>query len=284
VAGREGGSRSWNLNSSLGGTINSYPSRRAAEAARESGPFVTLWEQEGRWMRGEAVPGWRPYAEVLAERAAGWMPGVAKDVMSYRLGRLSDAMLARGEDITDPALWRLRAGQLDALLADGHATAASASAGGGAAAPGPAATQQVTVTVWHNVAADAHGQPAAAPDGYRPGDPLVLVYAYQADPAGRTPDQLARDALAALGSRPRDPDGADLAWDYQARRLRPLNTGDVVAVAGTPFAVTNNGPAPVPAPLTEARTREHGTRPLPPAPARGRRTATAAPPPEHEAT
>jgi hypothetical protein len=64
------GSRNWHLNSSLGATIGSYQTRQAAEAGRESGPFVTLWEQEGRWMRGEAIPGWRPYATVLAEREA----------------------------------------------------------------------------------------------------------------------------------------------------------------------------------------------------------------------
>jgi hypothetical protein len=64
------GSRRWHLNSSLGATISSYPTRQAAKADQESGPFVTLWEQEGRWMRGEPIPGWRPYAKVLVEREA----------------------------------------------------------------------------------------------------------------------------------------------------------------------------------------------------------------------
>jgi hypothetical protein len=60
--------RCWHLDSSLGGTIGSYTARKAAEAGRETGPWVGLWEKEGRWMRGEPVPGWRPYAEVKAQR------------------------------------------------------------------------------------------------------------------------------------------------------------------------------------------------------------------------
>jgi hypothetical protein len=60
--------RCWHLNSSRGGTIGSYPTKKAAEADKVSGPHVALWEKEGRWMRGETVPGWRPYAEVERDR------------------------------------------------------------------------------------------------------------------------------------------------------------------------------------------------------------------------
>jgi hypothetical protein len=48
--------RCWHLDSSLGGTIDTYTTRNAAEAGKEGGPPVTLWEKEGRWMRGEAIP------------------------------------------------------------------------------------------------------------------------------------------------------------------------------------------------------------------------------------
>ena len=63
-------SRCWHLDSSLGGTIGSYATRKAAEADKESGPYVNMWENEGRWMRGEPVPGWRPYDAARAERDA----------------------------------------------------------------------------------------------------------------------------------------------------------------------------------------------------------------------
>jgi len=33
-------------------------------------------------------------------------------------------------------------------------------------------------------------------DGYQPGDPVVRVFAYQADLAGRTPDEIAEEAFA----------------------------------------------------------------------------------------
>ena len=48
------------------------------------------------------------------------------------------------------------------------------------APPGPA---KITVTIWHNVAFDGQGRHTAMLDGYQPGDPVVAVFAYQADPA-----------------------------------------------------------------------------------------------------
>jgi hypothetical protein len=46
----------------------------------------------------------------------------------------------------------------------------------------------ITVTICHNVAHDGEGHHTAMLDGYRPGDPMVRVFAYQADPAGRRPE------------------------------------------------------------------------------------------------
>ena len=66
-------------------------------------------------------------------------------------------------------------------------------------------------------------------DGYQPGDPVVAVFTYQADPAGRTAEQIADEAFAIFNDHPRDPDGADLACAYYGRRLRSLSAGDVVA-------------------------------------------------------
>jgi hypothetical protein len=91
---------------------------------------------------------------------------------------------------------------------------------GGAAQPGPG---KITVTIWHNVAHDAEGRHTAMLDGYQPADPMVRVFAYQADPAGRTPEQVAEEAFATFNDHPLDPDGADLACAYYGRRLRSLS-------------------------------------------------------------
>ena len=139
---------------------------------------------------------------------------------------------------------------------------------GGADQPGPA---EITVTIWHNVAFDAQGRHTAMMDGYQPGDPMVRVFAYQADP-GRPADEIAGEAFDISTRHPRDAAGADLACAYDQRRLRPLAAGDVVAAGDVLLAVARPaGWEPVTGPLTEVRTREHGTQPLPaPPPDRAR--------------
>ena len=122
----------------------------------------------------------------------------------------------------------------------------------------------ITVTIWHNVTYDAGGRHIAMADGYQDGDPVVAVFTYQADPAGRTAEQIAGEAYDTFNDHPPDPGGADLACAYYQRRLRSLSTGDLVAVAATLLAVARPaGWEPVTGPLTEVRTREHGTVPLP---------------------
>jgi hypothetical protein len=133
---------------------------------------------------------------------------------------------------------------------------------GGADQPGAAG---ITVTIWHNVAFDAQGRHTAMLDGYQPGDPMVRVFAYQASP-GRSAEEIADEAFDTFNDHPRDPGGADLACAYYGRRLRSLSVGDVVAAAAdgeVRLAVAKTGWTPVPGPLTEVRTSEHGTRPLP---------------------
>jgi hypothetical protein len=127
------------------------------------------------------------------------------------------------------------------------------------------------VTIWHNVAFDGQGRHTALLDGYQPGDPVVRVFAYQAD-SGRPADEIADEAFGIFTGHPRDAAGADLACAYGQRRLRPLAAGDVVAAGHVLLAVARPaGWQPVTGPLTEVRTREHGTQPLPaPAPDRAR--------------
>ena len=131
---------------------------------------------------------------------------------------------------------------------------------GRTAPPGPT----ITVTIWHNVALDGQGRLTAMLDGYQPGDPVVRVFTYEADPAGRTAEEIADEAYDTFNGHPRDPDGADLSCAYYERRLRSLSAGDVVAAGDVLLAVARPaGWATVTGPLTEVRTREHGTNPLP---------------------
>jgi hypothetical protein len=97
--------------------------------------------------------------------------------------------------------------------------AGSASASGRPAPPGPA---KITVAIWHNVAFDGQGRHTAMLDGYQPGDPVVRVFAYQADP-GRPAEEIADEAFDIFTGHPRDAAGADLACAYDGRRLRPLS-------------------------------------------------------------
>jgi hypothetical protein len=87
---------------------------------------------------------------------------------------------------------------------------------------GSAASAEVTVTIWHNVAFDAQGRHTAMLDGYRPGDPVVRVCAYQASP-GRPAEGIAGEAFAIFNDHPGDAAGADLARAYCGHRLRSLS-------------------------------------------------------------
>ena len=78
------------------------------------------------------------------------------------------------------------------------------------------------VTIWHNVAFDGQGRHTAMLDGYQPGDAMVAVFAYQADP-GRPAEGIADEAFAIFNDHPRDAAGAELARAYYGRRLRSLS-------------------------------------------------------------
>lgn len=125
----------------------------------------------------------------------------------------------------------------------------------------------ITVTIWHNVSDDEQDGHHAMLDGYRPGDPVVRVFTYQADPAG-SPEAVAEDAFAICNGHPRRAADAGLSRDYYDRELRSLSVGDVVTVTAdgeARLAVARTGWALIPGPLAEVRTSQYGTRPLPPA-------------------
>lgn len=59
----------WLLTTSDGGaTLDTFTTKTAAEAAKVDGLLVRIYDEEGRWMAGETLPGHRSYAECLAER------------------------------------------------------------------------------------------------------------------------------------------------------------------------------------------------------------------------
>jgi hypothetical protein len=49
--------------------IDTFPTKRAAEAAKVSGWLVELYDKEARWYAGEVIKHWKPYADVVAENA-----------------------------------------------------------------------------------------------------------------------------------------------------------------------------------------------------------------------
>ena len=59
----------WALLSSQGHVLDRFSTKKAAEAARHSGWLAKMYADEGHWMRGGSVHLWRPYAEIVAERA-----------------------------------------------------------------------------------------------------------------------------------------------------------------------------------------------------------------------
>lgn len=120
----------------------------------------------------------------------------------------------------------------------------------------------ITVTIWHNVSDDEQDGHHAMLDGYRPGDPVVRVFTYQADPAG-SPEAVAEDAFAICNGHPRRAADAGLSRDYYDRELRSLSVGDIVSVGETRLAVTKVGWTLVRDDLNETRDEEPGTHPLP---------------------
>ncbi len=48
--------------------MQSFKTKHEAEQAKVSGHHVRLYNDEARWMAGETVHPWKPYAQVVAER------------------------------------------------------------------------------------------------------------------------------------------------------------------------------------------------------------------------
>ena len=90
----------------------------------------------------------------------------------------------------------------------------------------------ITVTIWHNVATDAQGRHTRMLDGYQAGNPIVRVFAYQADPAGRPPVAIAEEAFAICNGHPSGGLNEVRASEHGTRPLPP--PGPAPAVPETP--------------------------------------------------
>lgn len=59
--------RRWSLCTKSGGVLDTFNTRREAEAARARGFCFDLYHKERRWFAGERVEGWKPYRPAKAE-------------------------------------------------------------------------------------------------------------------------------------------------------------------------------------------------------------------------
>jgi hypothetical protein len=124
----------------------------------------------------------------------------------------------------------------------------------------------VQVIVYHNVARGPDGR-CINFDGYKPGQPLVPVFSYDADPAGSGLPGLqviAEQAFEAfnLPAELLSPRQGELAARYRARSLRSLSVGDVLRLGDTALACDPAGFREVPGELNEVRVSEQGTHPI----------------------
>lgn len=63
------GDRAWSLRTAAGTELDRYTTKRKAEYDRTpDGYYGRAYAKEGRWYAGETQPGWKPYADCLAER------------------------------------------------------------------------------------------------------------------------------------------------------------------------------------------------------------------------
>lgn len=54
--------RKWQLISRSGGVLDTFDTKSKAENAKTSGFIFSLYQKEGRWFKGESIPGWKPYS------------------------------------------------------------------------------------------------------------------------------------------------------------------------------------------------------------------------------
>ena len=126
-----------------------------------------------------------------------------------------------------------------------------------------------TLIIWHNIAKDEHGHATALLAGYREGDRLVPVAAYDVEARAGAPDLLilAEDAyrLFNIGDNPAFGAPDQRAVRYRAACNRSLSVGDVVQIGAVWLSVQARGfahLAEVPTGITLEAGPERGSRPI----------------------
>lgn len=72
--------RRWQLRNRNGGVLDTFDTKKQAEAAKTGGFLFDLYQWEGRWFNGETPPGYKSYAQCKAEQdriAARWVAETA---------------------------------------------------------------------------------------------------------------------------------------------------------------------------------------------------------------
>jgi hypothetical protein len=65
---RKLGDRAWSLTTAHAVILETFPTKKLAEAARVDSFYVTLYGKYTRWYAGENVHPWKPWATVKAEQ------------------------------------------------------------------------------------------------------------------------------------------------------------------------------------------------------------------------
>jgi len=59
--------RRWQLCNRDGYVVDTFSTKKEAEAAKTKGRIFDIYQKEGRWFKGEQIPMWRPYAACKPE-------------------------------------------------------------------------------------------------------------------------------------------------------------------------------------------------------------------------
>ena len=59
--------RKWQLLSGSGGVLDTFETKKQAEGGKCSGFLFNLYQDEGRWFKGETPRGWKPYIQCRLE-------------------------------------------------------------------------------------------------------------------------------------------------------------------------------------------------------------------------
>lgn len=100
------GDRVWHLKFATGdGVIDSFTTKKSAEAAKIDGLAAKLYEKEGRWFAGLPVDNWKPYVMPIYEYQFGVAVEAPDEATAWEMVRpiseALDALDVEGDSTTD---------------------------------------------------------------------------------------------------------------------------------------------------------------------------------------